>query len=104
MSINKILALSGFASKAGKLSYGFNSSLEALKQKKSKLVLCAEDLSAKSLKEITFHSEKIGVEVFTLKDITGDVLSQAIGRRCGIISVNDIGFAKSLKEEIVNDQ
>ncbi len=109
MNVNKILTLMGFASKAGKLSYGFDPCVDAVKQKKSKLVLCAEDLSAKSLKEITFHCEKTGVEILTLKSITIDVLSHAVGHRCGIVSINDNGFAKSLstvvlKEEIANDQ
>ncbi len=104
MNNSKILTLLGFASKAGKLSYGFDTSLSAVEKKKSQLVICCEDLSAKSLKEISFHSEKQNVAVFSLKGITIDVLTKAVGRKCGIISVNEQGFAKALKEEILNDK
>ena len=48
---DKILTLLGFATKAGKLSYGFDAVKTALAQSKSKLVLIANDLSQKSQKE-----------------------------------------------------
>lgn len=101
---HKILTLSGFAAKAGKLSYGASAAETALKTRRAKAVLCAEDLSAKSLKEITYFAQKGKVKVFSLKGISIDTLSQAVGRKCGIISVNDEGFAQSLEEEILNDQ
>lgn len=101
---DKILTLLGFAAKAGRLSYGFDTSLNSLKQQKAKLVVCAEDISPKRLKEITFFAHKSDVEVLSLKGISIDTLSHAIGRRCGIASVNEKGFAESLKEEILNDK
>jgi len=101
---NKIITLLGFASKAGKLSYGFDTTCQSVKQQKAKLVVCAEDISPKSFKEITFFAEKSNVSVFSLKGITIATLSQAIGRKCGMISVNEKGFAQSLKEEILNDK
>lgn len=101
---NKTLTLLGFASKAGKLSCGFDSVSAAIKQNKAQLVLCADDLSQKSLKEITFFADKNSVSVFTLKDINIETLSKAIGRKCGMVAVNENGFAQSLKEEILNDK
>ena len=101
---NKILSLLGFASKSGNLSYGFSSCLEALGRKKAKLIICAADLSEKTKKEITFHAEKSGVEVLTLENTDIFTLSNSIGHKCGVISVNETGFAKSLKEEILNDK
>lgn len=101
---DKILTLSGFAAKAGKLSYGACACKTALKTRRAKAILCAEDLSEKSLKEITFFAEKSNVKVFSLKGIAIAELSQAVGHKCGIISVNEKGFAQSLEEEIVNDQ
>ena len=100
----KTLTLLGFASKAGKLNYGFDSTLTAVKQGKAKIVLCAYDLSPKSLKEITFFADKNSILVLTLKEIDIDTLSKAIGRKCGMIAVKETGFAESLKEEILNDQ
>ena len=101
---NRILTLLGFASKASKLSFGYNSSLTDLSKKKSRIIICAEDLSPKTLKEITFYAEKENKKVFTLKGINIEKLSQSVGRKCGMVSVNDEGFAESLKEEILNDQ
>lgn len=101
---NKILTLLGFAAKAGKLSFGFDSAVGAVRQKKAKLVLVAADLSAKSKKEITYFSEKNNITVLSLKGIDIETLSKAVGRKCGMVSVNENGFALSLKEEILNDQ
>lgn len=94
----------GFASKAGKLSYGFSAVLESLNQNKSKLIIAASDLSEKTLKEANFHAEKKKIEVLTLKTADIFVLSKAIGRKCGIVAVNDDGFAKAIKEDFLNDQ
>ena len=100
----KIFTLLGFASKAGKLGFGFDSALSAVKQKKAKIVVCAEDLSAKSLKEITYFANKSNIPVFSLKGINSETLSKAVGRKCGMLSVNENGFAEALKEEILNDK
>ena len=54
---DKILTLLGFASKAGKLSYGFDAVKTALSQKKSKLLLIANDISPKTQKEIMYFLE-----------------------------------------------
>ena len=101
---NKTLTLLGFASKAGKLSYGFAKVLEALNQNKARLVLAASDLSEKTLKEAVYHAEKKNIEVLTLKTADIFVLSKAIGRKCGVVAVNDDGFAKAIKEDFLNDQ
>lgn len=97
---SKILTLLGFCSKAGKMSYGMDASVESLKKGKSNLVVVAFDLSQKSLKEITFNAEKAEVKVTVLDDTNIDTLSHAVGRKCGILSVNDKGFAEAIEKEI----
>lgn len=97
---NKILTLLGFAAKAGKLSFGMDSSVEAVKKNKSKLIITAFDLSEKSLKEINFHAQKNNVRVVTLDDCNIEALSHAVGKKCGILSVNDIGFGDGIIGEI----
>ena len=84
---NKVLALLGFASKAGKLSFGMN---------EAKVIIVACDVSAKSQKEINFFSSNKDVKVLTLESITIETVSEAVGRKCGIISVNDSGFADAI--------
>ena len=93
---DKILTLLGFASKAGKLSYGFDAVKTAITQGKSKLLLTANDVSPKSQKEITFYGSKSGTEPVILDAYDMETLSHAVGRKCGIISVNDGSFADGL--------
>lgn len=92
---NKTLTLLGFASKAGKLAYGMQKSCESLKNGKTKLIVCAVDISKKTLKEITFFACSKNVKIVTL-NVTVDGLSAAVGRKCGVVSVNDDGFAQAI--------
>lgn len=96
---NKILTLLGFASKAGKLSFGFASSKEMINLKKARLIIVASDISDKSRKEIRFAAEKAGVGVIELESADQITISHAVGRSCGIVSVNDSSFASAVAEE-----
>ena len=94
--MNKIFSLLGFAAKAGKLDYGFEATISTLKAKKSSLVVIAEDISAKSRKEIVFFADKVNTQYIILEGVTIKDVSDAVGRKCGIISVKDKGFAEAL--------
>lgn len=96
---NKILTLLGFASKAGKLSFGFSASSDTIKSGKSKLVIISSDISEKSQKEIRFISGKYGVDALLLDTVSTIKLSNAVGRNCGILSINDSSFASAISEE-----
>ena len=96
---DKILSLLGFASKAGKLSFGTHATEWAVSSGKAKLVLAANDISEKSVKELKFKaSDKVPVKVLLEIDI--DTLSKKVGKNCGIVSINDEGFATALLEQI----
>ncbi|MEE1074823.1 MAG: ribosomal L7Ae/L30e/S12e/Gadd45 family protein [Acutalibacteraceae bacterium] len=106
---NKILSLLGFAAKARSLSYGFEASVATMKASKAYLVLVAEDISPKSRKEIAFFADKNAVKHITLKGIDIKTVSDAVGRKCGIISVNEKGFANACEKALIeggiaNDQ
>ncbi len=101
---NKILTLLGFAAKAGRLSFGMDMSLASVKAGKSFLIVCAYDVSDKSKKEISFHTLKKEVPLIVLTDIDIQTVSKAVGRKCGIISVNDKSFADAIKGGYANDQ
>ncbi len=101
---NKILSLLGFASKAGKLSYGMNDARTSLQKGNSKLIVVASDVSPKSQKEIRFFSHNKDIKVITLECISIKTVSDAVGRKCGIISVNDSGFADAILGGYANDQ
>lgn len=94
---SKILALLGFASKAGKLSYGMNNTEAALKRGVSCLAVSTADTSEKSKKELIFQADKYGTESMVLEGVTAEMLSKAVGRQCSILSVNDTGFADAIK-------
>ena len=97
---DKILTLLGFASKAAKLSFGFDAVKTALTQSKSKLVLIANDVSPKSKKEVLFFSEKFKSKALVLANYDMETLSHAVGRKCGIVSVNDASFSEGLLSAI----
>ena len=75
-----------------------------LGRNKSKLIVTAFDVSQKSKKEICFYAEQKNITVINLENTDILQLSNSVGHKCGIISVNDEGFAKAIKEEIFNDQ
>ena len=101
---NKVLTLLGFASKAGKLSFGMDMATAAIKAKKSFLVVVAFDISEKSKKEIAFHTNNKNIPFIVLTDTDIGALSKAVGKKCGIISVNDKSFAEAIKGGYANDQ
>ena len=94
---NKILTLLGFAAKAGKLSYGQAASLETMQKHKTKLLVIASDVSAKSQKELRFYAEKNKTPYLLLEQVGITELSNAVGRSCGAVSVNDNSFADAIK-------
>ena len=73
-----------------------NDAKTALNKGKSKLIVVASDVSEKSQKEIKFFSSNKDIKVITLESITIETVSEAVGRKCGIISVNDSGFADAI--------
>jgi len=93
---NKILTLLGFASKARKLSFGFSSAKESVLEKKAKLIVVADDVSDKSKKEVKFLSEKYDVKYIVLTELNMTAVSNAVGKSCGVISVNDSSFADGI--------
>lgn len=100
MKTDSVLSLLGFAAKAGKLSFGTHASEFAITSKKANLVLVAEDISAKSLKELKFKADKQDIPVITLTGIESETLSHRVGKKCGILAVCDSGFAASILKNI----
>lgn len=97
---NKVLTLLGFAAKAGRLSYGYEATVGAVKAGKSKLVIIAEDISPKSLKETVYFADKFSVKYAVLGGIDIKTVSDAVGRKCGILSVSDQGFAEGIMKAL----
>ena len=98
---NKLLALLGFAAKSGNLSYGMAKARESLSKRKAKLAVSAADVSEKSRKEIGFFCEKHKVKLLVLEGVDISAVSDAGGRRCGILTINDSGFADAFLKAYV---
>ena len=96
MQNSKVTALLGFAAKAGKLSYGMDAAQKTVKSGKARLVTAACDVSPKSRKEAAFFANKGSVDFLTLEGLDIKTLSDAVGRRCGILSLYDSGFADAI--------
>lgn len=96
---DKLRALLGFARKAGRLAVGTAKATESVKRGRSKLVLTASDISAKSAKEMRFICEKHGVTARTTA-LNIDEITASIGTRAGILSIEDEGFAAAVIENL----
>lgn len=96
MNINRLLSLLGIARRAGRISWGRDAVEESLGKGKAHLVLVAEDISVKTAAGVRFSAERAGVPVLSIHE-TIESVSQAIGKRAGIVAVLDEGFAKKIK-------
>lgn len=89
--------LLGLAYRASKLSFGDNA-IESIRAHQSHLVLITSDISARSQKKVEEKCRFYDIELMQIDD------SQTLGYHLGknnvkVISVNDIGFVKSLKKK-----
>ncbi len=91
----KQLTLLGFAAKAGKLSFGFKEAVSSAEKGRAKLIIACRDVSEKSRKETAFFSNKYNIPHIVFEEDMQTV-SSAVGRKCGVLSVNDRNFAQSI--------
>jgi len=83
--------------KAGKLELGFDAAKESVQSGKARLVLTADGMSPKTLKEIAFHCDKSSVPIRGIS-FTPQDMSQYFRKAVGIFSISDDGFAKKITE------
>lgn len=92
---NKLLSFLGLARKAQKLSLGKDAVIEAVSRKKSKLILLSSDLSNRTMGDVIKILDRENIKYIVTK-ITMDQFSVPLGKRIGIISVDDENFANKL--------
>ena len=92
----RILSMLGLARRAGRLSAGFDAVTESLQRGRAQLVLIASDISDRSRGNICRTAEGAGCPVIIL-DIPQSAVGAAIGKKSGIVSVDDGGFAKKIQ-------
>lgn len=99
MANKNVMGLVTMCRKAGKLSLGLDMAKEACKNGNACGCVAATDLSPKSLKELKFICFKNEVELYSL-GLTMDEVWQELGKRAGIMAVNDKGFWKAVKKSL----
>ena len=91
----KQLSLLGLARRAGRLALGNEAVTEAIRKGSVRLVVLAADLSPRTADGIRRAAEEERLEVLELQ-ASMDELGMALGKRTGLIAVNDAGFAKKI--------
>lgn len=86
--------------KAGKLVMGMDETKNACRSGRALGVIAASDLSAKSLKEISFVCASEGVPLYKA-DMTMDEIGMSLGKTFGILAVTDSGFMKACAKKLV---
>lgn len=99
MKTDRILSLIGLAQKAGKVTSGEFSTEKSVKSGKAFLVIVADDASENTKKMFSNMCEYYKVPIYFLSD--KETLGHYIGKEFrASLSVNDEGFAKSIRKQI----
>lgn len=101
---DKFLSLLGMARRSGKLSTGHDAVISSVVKNKAKLVILSSEGSERLKREInhacTYGGKSIPV---LLTGYTTSELSQAIGIKAAVISVDDEGFGKAAEDKYTNN-
>ena len=97
MRNNKLLAMISLTRKAGKLVFGFDAVVEAAEKGEVKLIVFAEDLSArtKSSVEKAVNSGKYPPRMLDTKLSMFDY-AQICGKPVGVLAIKDDGLATAI--------
>ena len=95
--MDKLMLSLGLVVKAGKMTFGYNLTEADIKKGKCALVLVADDISERTLKNTAMLCEKSGIDMIKInRDM--DMIAKSLGKRSGVLSVTDANFAKRIKE------
>lgn len=99
---DRVFSLLGLAAKAGKVAAGGFSAEEAVKSRKARLVLIAEDAQANTVKKFTDKCTfyKIPFRFYGTKETLGHSVGRE-SRAC--VAVTDRGFADSILGKLPDD-
>ncbi len=92
---DRLLSLLGLCRRAGKLILGADPVVESINKHKSSVVFYANDFSHNSIKPVLEAAHKNNVKAFEINR-SKEQLSLALGKICGVVSVEDKGFADKL--------
>ena len=97
MTNKKILGLLGLASRARKITFGTDSTLQDIKKNKVKLVIVAEDASDRTKNKFIEATSNLSIPIIIFESI--DNLSKAIGKdNKAIIGVKESNIATEIEK------
>lgn len=94
---DRLLNMLGLCRRAGRMKIGCDLVIESANAGDSVLILMASDISENTKKKVTASCGNTPVEILRYSK---DELSFALGKTCAVLSVEDQGFAKKMKELI----
>ena len=94
---DKLLSFLGLCRRAGKMTIGCDAVKGSIIKGETKIVIFANDVSKKTEKEVMYVIAEYNTKVLKL-DRTKDEVADAIGKYAAVISINDSGFAKKIKQ------
>ena len=103
MPNEKLSGFLGLSRKAGKIVFGFDMTVEAMRKKTAELVLLSNDCSERTARNIKRIAEETGTEILILP-LSMDEIGYAVAKRAGVLSVCDSGFSKKIKELAQNGE
>lgn len=92
---DKILSLLGICRRAGRLTIGAQPTVDSINANKARLIIFAKDFSQRSAKPVIEAAHSHNIRIVTI-DRCKDELSISLGKLCGVVSVEDGGFADKL--------
>ena len=96
---NKIYGLLGLARRAGKISFGTESSIDTIERRKAKLVIIAEDSSDRTKKNFQNICKNYNIPIRIYGTI--DEISQSIGQNNkAVIVIKDENFSNEIIKKI----
>ena len=101
---NKIFNLLGLARRAGKIAWGHDTALFAIKSKKAHLCIVASDVSDRLKREFSRECTYDGRNIKIIElDKTMEDMRFVIGVKTGVFTINDEGFAKKIEQIQASD-
>lgn len=92
--MSKLTDMFGLCKRAGKLVTGFDAVKDSIRKGKAWVVIIASDLSEKTIKELEYNLEDTDTPLYRAQE-TLDEINFALGRRTGVISIEDENLAKA---------
>lgn len=96
-SHQKMINLLTICRRAGKMIIGFDAVSDAVRNKKAFSVMTAQDISANTLKEISFICEKHNIKIIPC-GLDKEELAVYLGKTAAVIGICDKGFAKGFEK------